>query len=291
MTMSQVRTYFETGCWALEPGKYRAVAEVLARWEANVPRDYSAAVAARQQPVLAGGGVAVLPIYGILTQRASMLTDFSGGTSADQVGADLARLMVDPSVKAVVLDIASPGGNVHGIPELAARVASAAKIKPIIAAANAMAASAAYWIAASASEIVVTPSGEVGSIGIITMHVDESKADEQQGIRRTLITAGKYKGDGAMGTPLTDAVASQLQARADELYGMFVRSVAKGRGVSVEAVRDGFGEGLMVGAKAAVEQQMADHIGTLEDAIGIARKRATVGLDRERRVALLERSA
>lgn len=290
MTMSHVRTYFETGCWALEPGKYRAVAEVLSRWEANVPREYSAA-AARQQPVLAGGGVAVLPIYGILTQRASLLTDFSGGTSADQVGADLARLMVDPSVKAVVLDISSPGGNVHGIPELAARVASAAKTKPIIAAANAMAASAAYWIAASASEIVVTPSGEVGSIGIISMHVDESKADEQQGIKRTLITAGKYKGDGAMGTPLTDAVAAQLQARADELYGMFVRSVAKGRGVSVESVRDGFGEGLMVGAKAAVEQRMADHVGTLEDAIGLARRRATVGLDRERRVALLERSA
>jgi len=139
--------------------------------------------------------------------------------------------------------------------------------KKIVAVANGMAASAAYWLACCATELVVTPSGQVGSIGVFAAHEDMSKALEQEGVKVSLVSAGKFKTEGNPYEPLSDEARAALQAKVDEFYGMFVKSVAKGRGVSQASVRDGYGQGRMLLASAAVKEGLADSISTLDQVL------------------------
>ena len=144
--------------------------------------------------------------------------------------------------------------------------------------------------------MIVTPSGQVGSIGVFAAHDDLSRAYDAAGVTTTLIAAGKYKVEGNPFEPLGDEAKAYIQSRIDDYYGMFVRGVAKGRGVSVDKVRSDFGQGRMVGAADAVTAGLADRVGTLEDAIGKTRRAAAEdnGIDvntRERRNRLLRLSA
>jgi signal peptide peptidase SppA len=210
--------------------------------------------------------VAVLPIYGTITQRGGGgFMDFlmGSGTSTDKFAALFSQVMADESVKAVVLDVDSPGGSVFGVPELADMIFKARGGKPIIAVANTLAASAAYWLATQADQIVVSPSAEVGSIGVYALHEDISKMAEDMGVKVTLIGAGRYKTEGNEFEPLGEEAQAAIQARVDDYYGMFVKAVARGRGVSESAVRGGFGEGRVVGAVEAVKLNMADRVATL----------------------------
>ncbi len=192
-----------------------------------------------------------------------------GGTSTECFGAMFAQAVADPNVAAIVINVDSPGGTVSGVPELAAQINAARGTKPIVAVANGMAASAAYWLASQADEIVVTPSGEVGSIGVFCAHFDESGALEQAGVKPTLISAGKYKVEGNPFGPLTDEALASIQSRVDDLYAMFTSDVAKARAMPVDRVRGrAFGEGRMLGAKRSVNSGMADRVGTLSETIG-----------------------
>jgi ClpP class serine protease len=137
----------------------------------------------------------------------------------------------------------------------------------MIAHVNALAASAAYWIASAADEMVVTPTGSVGSIGVFGVHDDVSAAMEKMGVKKTIIKAGKYKADGVPFLPLSDDAAERMQARANAAYDMFVKAVARNRNVSQSTVRNGFGQGDTVDAEPAVAEGMADRVGTLEDTL------------------------
>jgi ClpP class serine protease len=88
-----------------------------------------------------------------------------------------------------------------------------------------------------------------------------------EGVKTTLISAGKYKTEGNPYEPLSDEARAAMQAMVDDYYGMFTRAVAKGRGVSVDAVRNGFGEGRMVSASQAVKNGMADRVATLDQVL------------------------
>lgn len=211
------------------------------------------------------GRVAVVPVMGVIAQRMNLMSAFSGGTSAEQLGATIDALAADKSVRAIVLNVDSPGGSVFGIAELGDKIHAAKADKKIVAVANATAASAAYWIASQASELVVTTSGQVGSIGVIAAHTDESAADEKNGIKTTIISAGKYKAEGYL--PLTDDARAAMQANVDKMYGMFVRAVARGRGVTENRVDSDFGQGRMLLAKDAVAAGMADRVATLEQTL------------------------
>ncbi len=237
-------------------------------------------------PARPAGAVAVIPVVGLITQRGDII-DSMPTVSSSQL-ADVVRAAgADGTVEAIVLEMDSPGGEVYGIPEAAAAIRETRAAKPIIAVANSVAGSAAYWLAAQADEVIVTPSGEVGSIGVWTGHIDESKRLEQEGRKVTLIYAGKYKVEGNPYEPLGDEARTAVQADVDRFYAMFVGDVAKGRTskgrrVSLEDVRSGFGEGRMVGAKAAVDAGMADSVGTLGDAV---RRAAALARERGRSAA------
>jgi ClpP class serine protease len=185
--------------WAMERGKLRAVTQFLifqAQGGKLTPEEraefqaYQEArkLSERRDAIVSekDGVIAVLPVTGVLMQRMNIIDESSGGTSTEILTQRFRSLMGDPNVKAVVLDVDSPGGGVFGTQEFADEIYASRGIKPIIAQVNSMAASAAYWIASQADEIVVTPGGQAGSIGVYTVHEDISKAmaDNTRGTRR-----------------------------------------------------------------------------------------------------------
>lgn len=212
-------------------------------------------------------GVAVIPLFGVITPKASLMSDISGATSVSAFRTMFRDAMRSSEVTSIVIDVDSPGGQVDQIPEMAAEMRAARGTKPVIAVANTLMASGAYWLASQADEIVVTRSGVVGSIGVLTAHDDISVANEQAGIKTTIVSAGKFKTEANPFEPLGDEARSHIQEMVDEFYGMFVGDVAKGRGVGVGDVRSGYGQGRVLNARQAVEAGMADRIGTLEDVV------------------------
>lgn len=257
--------------WAILPGKLAILEEVVARHVRGEKLD-----AEEVQTVLHGaarpaarmaGSVAVLPLFGTIFPRANLFSSFSGGTSAEKFGKQFAELMNDPSVGAVVLDVNSPGGQVYGVDELAKQIYDARGRKPIVAVANHQMASAAYWIATSADEVVVSPSGEVGSIGVFAVHEDYSAQLEKEGVKVSIIREGKYKAEGNPYEPLGEEARAAIQTNVRESYDAFAAAVARNRGVNPAAVRGGFGEGRMVSAQQALKLGMADKIETLDETV------------------------
>ena len=130
-----------------------------------------------------------------------------------------------------------------------------------------MAASAAYWVASQADELVVTPGGIVGSIGVLTAHEDVSKAEEMAGVKTTVISAGKFKAEDHPFQPLSESARAEQQSMVDKYYNVFVSAVAKGRGVSLSTVRDGYGQGRVVKGEDALSMGMVDTVATLDQVI------------------------
>jgi signal peptide peptidase SppA len=240
--------------WALMPERLNAVAPVLARWSQDIPagEDVLASIAAdrnvreaRRQAATAvsSGGIAVLPLYGVVTQRGNMVDDVSGpgSVSTQQFASALRQALADDSVSQILIDIDSPSGSVYGVSELADEIVSARAQKPVVAIANSLAASAAYWIGCSASEFYVTPGGEIGWIGIWQAHFDYSQAFVTKGVTVTLISAGKYKVEGNPYVPLDEKAQGFMPSRVDDYYASFTKAVARWRGVPISQVRDGMG--------------------------------------------------
>lgn len=214
------------------------------------------------------GNMAIVPIQGPIGHRASFMSDYFGWPTTERLKESVQQHADDPSISAIVLDINSPGGDATGNEELHQEILKTREKKPVIAIANGMAASAAYYIASAANEIIVTPSGSVGSVGTVMVHADMSTMYESAGITVTVIKAGKYKWEGNSYEPLNDEARSALQQRVDDHYQMFVNAVAKGRNVSAATVKNDFGQGRMLMAKDALKVGMVDRIGTMEDVIG-----------------------
>ncbi|HYH39906.1 MAG TPA: S49 family peptidase [Azospirillum sp.] len=251
---------------ALRLGGDKAEAATLERFRAA--RDEQAATLAAARAQATRGSVALIPVYGAIGYRMNMMMYYSGGTSIQQLTAAFRQAMADPNIGTIVLDIDSPGGSVEGVPELADEILKAREDKRIIAVSNCLAASAAYWLASACSEVVVTPSGEVGSIGVYVLHWDYSGACEMEGTKPTFIFAGKHKVDGNPYEPLEEEARAAMQADVDRYYDMFCAAVAKGRGAKVADVKAGYGEGRCVGAREAVALGMADRVASLDQVLG-----------------------
>ncbi len=174
-------------------------------------------------------GVAPIGVHGALVNRESWLTRASGVTTYQGIASALRQAAADPLARSIVLDIDSPGGEAAGAMELAELVREAADRKPVTAFVNSLAASAGYWIATGASEIVATPMATLGSIGVVYLHLDHSAAFAAAGIRPTLLHAGAQKIDGAETHPLAAEARARIQAQIDEVYDLFAEGVGKHR--------------------------------------------------------------
>lgn len=210
-------------------------------------------------------GVAVIPIHGTLVRRTVGLEAESGLTSYANLTAQLDAAIGNPAVSSILLDIDSPGGESGGVFDLADRIRAASEIKPIWAVANDMAFSAAYALASAASRVFVSRTGGVGSIGVIAMHLDQSEKDAKDGVRYTAVFAGERKNDLNPHAPITSEAHAQLLAEVHRIYGLFVETVARHRGLEPSAVRD-TEAGLFFG-QAAVAMGLADAVGSFDDAL------------------------
>lgn len=218
-------------------------------------------------------GIALVPVVGLLANRAGMIDASSSPMRGyDGIVSDVSRALADNEVRGVVLDIESPGGEALGCFDAAKALSAMRGGKPIIAAANAYAYSAAYAIASACDMIFVPQSGEVGSIGVVAVHVDESGADAKDGLAWSYIFQGAHKVDGNPHEPLTDAARTDIEGQVAHLYGLFVNGVAESRRMDPEAVRAT--EARCLNASEAITAGIADRIGTLADAIAEAETRS-----------------
>jgi signal peptide peptidase SppA len=276
---SRVLEQISSAVWAILPDKLEvivAMVEAHAHGHRATADEIASVLGARVAPSepRAVDGVGVIQVFGTISPRANMMTETSGGTSAERVGQQLRAAINDPSIGSIVLDINSPGGTVSGTAELASEVFAARTRKPIVAIANDLAASAAYWIGTAATELWSTPMGDVGSVGVLTTHTDYSGSETQAGLKTTVISAGRLKTVVNPYEPLSEDGRALLQGRVDEAYAAFTQAVAKHRGVPVADVKSGFGEGALVTAKQGKALGMVDHLGSLDDAISRARQLA-----------------
>ena len=223
-------------------------------------------------------GIAQIPILGTLVRRSSYLGAASGLTSYHDIEALAEAVFADPKVRAVLLEIDSSGGEAGGVFDLAQRLRTLAQIsgKPLWAIADEAALSAAYALACAADRLWLTRTAEVGSIGVVAVHVDESGADAQAGMHYTFLHAGAHKVDGHPHAPLPEVVATDIQTDLDQLHEQFIALVAGFRGLPPEAVRAT--EARVYRGEAAIQAGLADQIGTPREALAaLQRQLATRG--------------
>ncbi|OTP79484.1 S49 family peptidase [Caballeronia sordidicola] len=193
---------------------------------------------AEYRPYEVISGVAIIPIEGTLVQKLGSMRPYSGMTGYDGTRALLSTAMNDQDVRAIVLDVDSPGGEVAGCFDLVDAIYHASAVKPIWSILTENAFSAGYAIASAASKVIVPRTGGTGSVGVICMHVDMSQALSKAGIDVTLIHYGAKKADGSDMQPLTKPALARFQADVDAMGELFVETVARNRDMSPAKVRD-----------------------------------------------------
>jgi signal peptide peptidase SppA len=250
--------------WALADADLLAIMTIAAR-EGEGP----AAVALRlgrpldnSRNVELHDGVAVVPLDGPMFRRANMLTEISGATSTEQFGQDFQAALDNPQVKAVVLDISSPGGEVAGVNEVAAAIFAARGAKPIVAYVGDRAASGAYWIASAADRVVLDATAQVGSIGAVARWI---KTGDRPGISSGEIVSTQSPRKRL--DPETEAGRADIQREIDAIAQVFIEAVARHRGIDAADVLEHFGQGGVEIGAAAVSRGMADALGSLDSVI------------------------
>ncbi|MCA1910190.1 MAG: S49 family peptidase [Magnetospirillum sp.] len=224
-------------------------------------------------------GIAIVPIIGTLVARSGYLGAASGLTAYSDIADAIEAAATDPDIRAILLDVDSSGGEVGGLFDLVDHIQAirAQCGKPIWAVADEAALSAAYAIACVADRLYVTQTGEIGSIGVVAVHRDESGADAQAGLAWTFVHAGACKVDGNPHQPLSDSARLALQADVDALYAKFTALVAERRGLFPDAVRAT--EAAVYRGDQAVAAGLADKVGTLRVALadlGVVLARPTI---------------
>lgn len=211
----------------------------------------------------ASANVAIIPIQGVLTKDGPAWY----GSNYDTIGRAVADAAANPDVKHIVLSVDSPGGEVTGLPETAALVAQAAKAKPVTAMVDGMSASAAYYLTSQANNIVLTPSGEVGSVGVRMMHVDVSKMLIDAGIKVTELASGDFKTEWSPYKPLSEEAIADMTPRLRSVHQDFINAVEAGRGARLtQDIRERrIGEGRMFSSSDALSHGMVDSIQSSRD--------------------------
>lgn len=247
--------------WAITEPALQTILDI-----ANRENEAPEAVAARlgrelrnTHTVTERDGVAIVPVVGPLFRYANLFTQISGATSYEILAQDLNVALENPAIKAIILDIDSPGGEVNGVSELAGMIFQARGRKPIVAYASGDAASGAYWIASAADKIVVSETSALGSIGVVALYRRKDGKDAASVVEIVSSQSPNKRPD-----PSTEEGRTRLQARIDAMAHVFITTVARNRNLSPAVVMDNFGGGdVMIGA-AAVAVGMADRIGSLE---------------------------
>lgn len=210
-------------------------------------------------------GVAVLRVAGPIFRHAGIMTEISGATALADLAHDLALASDDSRIAAILLNVDSPGGEVTGISEMAQAIRAAGGVKPVVAFVEGTGASAAYWLAAAAQEVVAAPTAMLGSLGVVIALTDTRERDARSGVRRHEFVSSQTPGKKA--DPQTDAGRDAWQRLADAVAAEFLADVAGFRGIAqAELLSATHGGGLIL-AREAVAAGLADRLGGFEETL------------------------
>lgn len=216
----------------------------------------------QQEYAMREGGIAVLNVAGVISNKANMFTRVSGGASAQLLQKQVESMRADPRVRGVVFDFDTPGGNVLGIPSLAESINALASEKPTVSVSTGTMASAGYWLGSAANAVYISGLTDyVGSIGVVATH---SYDPRQAAVQTTDITAGKFKRMAADNQPLSKEGKAYMQAQVDEIYRVFVETVAKNRRVDVNAVLENMADGRLFIGQQAIDAGLVDGVSTVD---------------------------
>lgn len=265
-----------TSPWAIVPEKLQemiAIYRAHARGETHDFATIEAAIGKKldNQPKdykVLDGGVAVLPLEGVIAKRMNLFSRISGGVSTRMFERDLQAAVDDRDVQSIVLLIDSPGGIVDGTQAAMHAVRRAREQKRVVAVIDGQGDSAAYWIASAAEQIfIVDDTTEVGSIGVVAIHEDWSRYEDRLGVKVTEITAGRYKRIAGKHEPLSQEGRQYIQEQMDQIYTIFVNDVAANRDKDVETVLKDMADGRIFIGQKAVTAGLADGIKSLSAVI------------------------
>ena len=275
---------FESSVWAMQEEKLTQIAAFLDQRANADLADFSSVRAAfvpKEGPEifrdtdgtrLDVDGIRILPLFGVLTARANMISSFSGGTSMEIFGQHFRVALADDSVKTILIHVDSPGGEAQAVSELSQLIRSSRGVKRIVSFTEGVMASGALWIGTAADVVVATKSAQVGSQGVFRLHSENSKAAEEAGVKRTVIRAGENKIAANGIEPLTDKSRASLQKLVNAMNEMFVADMALNRGVTEEFVLDRFGRGSVFFASEARERGLVDDVLLFEEFIDQERR-------------------
>jgi signal peptide peptidase SppA len=264
-----------TAPWAIEPAKLLEIQTIYATHLRGEKIDI-AAVEARLGRSLDNtpaaytvvDGVAVLQVNGVMAKRANMFMDISGGTSMQLAARALQQAADDTQVHSIIQVFDTPGGTVDGTQSFANTIARVNAIKPVITLADGTMASAGVWAGSAGRQIYLADATTaVGSIGVVSQHVDLSGRDAQAGIKRTEVFAGKYKRIASDTGPLSAEGLQSMQDQVDYIYSLFVQAVATHRGTTIDQVLANMADGRMFTGQQVIAAGLADGIATLDELI------------------------
>lgn len=277
--MSRILDYVDSTPWAIVPEGLHVVRAIAAREELRthdlqaIGRDPGRPLNENRRIRIRADGIAVLPVTGPLSRYANILTMISGATSFETLSADLGQALSDPKVRAIILDVDSPGGEVSGAEEVSKLIRAARGEKEIVALVSGMGASAAYWIASAASRLYTAETGILGSVGTV-IRVDTRTRDGEIVFRSSQSPRKAID-------PTTDEGAEDIQALLDSLAQVMIEQIAGNLEISPDKVLSDFGQGgVLVGAEAVAAGMAPAGIATLEDLITDLSSRAPARLSR-----------
>lgn len=265
MTNAKLYAYVVGQPWTVRPDMLGTALEILSRDPSGgEPRPIPETVEARRGKRLDGAfdvqirdGVGVVSVVGPIFRYADSFTYMCGGATVETIARDVDLVLNDPAVHTVLLNVDSPGGQANGVAELAGMIRAANDRKPVVAYVGGSGCSGAYWLACAASEIVMHASAEVGSIGVV-MAYPTPKADGKSIEFVSSVSPDKRP------NVATEKGRAVVQAAVDDMADLFVESVARYRGVTVDKVLSDFGRGgYLIGSK-ALKAGMVDSLGTYE---------------------------
>jgi len=210
-------------------------------------------------------GVAVIPVSGPIFRMASLFTEISGATSIETLSTDFAEALDNPSVKSIVFDVDSPGGQVAGVQEFAAMIYEARGRKPMATYCGDLMASAALWIGTATGNVIAAHTARIGSIGVVASFDDNREAKRAVGVREFKFISSKSPRK--QPDPATKEGAKDIQSMVDQLADIFIADIARNRGVGVDTVESSFGQGSVMLAEQAHSVGLIDGISTFEGVI------------------------
>jgi signal peptide peptidase SppA len=260
--------------WAIHPPVFESLVSLIEA-HSNGARNTLAYAEERQAPKSKEsepqivGRTAIVPVRGVIARYADQINGScqDAGRSAESLQADLMKLDSDPLVDSIILKMDTPGGTVAGTAETGDVIKSLSK--KTIAFVDGMCASAGYWMASQCDEIVMGgPTTEVGSNGVITAHVDSTKAQDKAGYKVTVFRTSPLKAPGAMGESLNPEQYQAIQRDLSDFHGAFCDAIQSGRGLTDEQLKAAT-TGEMWRPSQAIAMGLADRVATLNELLGI----------------------